>query len=783
MIGSETALLDLPQLTVRSPGAALEKQPLRVVLDRRGRVITGPLIENCSQAATLIFTSTLSPESSRQIWKDSGVDFFVLPTTSQSEDVDTEDNSNLREVLRILGDRGILQILVEGGPTIQSAFIKEGLVDQLAIYVGGCLLGSSGLGWAKASLTSTMSDVSGRWAIQSIEQVGNDVFMMFAPKLEKTDNSFSNRLEPELIAKQHSPNLSSSERVQAAIDAIREGKMILIIDDKDRENEGDLMIAARNITADQVGFMIHHTSGILCAPMPKAHADRLSLPLMYAQNQDPRRTAFTISCDSVATGTGVSASDRARTFRALASDQTLPEDLTRPGHIFPLISNPGGVHARSGHTEAAVALCKLADIFPPVAVIGEVTCPDGTMATGSTLEHFAKQHGNMPVITLEDLRQFIPNPHHAFPIGSEARIPILRDGLDLGEWRTQVYRIPAFPTLRTDSRPFGDIVVMIKGNLNSTSPLCRVHSECFTGDTLGSVRCDCRAQLTAAMAIIHSEGHGIILYVLYHEGRGIGLPSKLAAYALMDRSNCSLDTYAANKALGHAEDERSYEGVVSVLNTLGLTCIRLLTNNPDKIAALSASGLVIQRVPLVLSPLPTPAALYVAQKVESKAHFPMVDLGMHIKCMPGARMPAGPTCLEASQYHFTIIRTSWNHSIVDSLENAVLAQLGKRGVVHIRSICVPGAFELPLTAQRAAQDRAFSTHAIIALGVLIKGDTAHFEYISSAVSQGLMNVQLQTNIPIVYGVLNLLSESQALERIDPAAGLGASWADTALSFF
>lgn len=379
---------------------------------------------------------------------------------------------------------------------------------------------------------------------------------------------------------------SSPSSIEDAIAAIARGEIVVVADAADRENEGDLILAAAKATPAALAFFVRHTSGLVCVGMDGAALDRLALPQMVAENTESHRTAFTVSVDwKRGTTTGISAADRAATLRALADPASSPDGFARPGHIFPLRARPGGVLERPGHTEAAADLARLAGLGA-AGVLCELVNDDGTMARGRQLTDFARAHG-LPFITIADLiawrRRHEPLVEHT----ATARMPTRH-----GVFAAHTYR----------SRLDGlEHVALVKGNPASVdAPLVRVHSECFTGDILGSMRCDCGTQLELAMQKIEAEGAGVIVYLRGHEGRGIGISHKMRAYALQDGGR---DTVEANTDLGLPVDSRSYDTGAQILTHLGLTSIRLMSNNPAKFTELEGYRLkIVGRVPLLTPP-------------------------------------------------------------------------------------------------------------------------------------------------------------------------------------
>ena len=372
--------------------------------------------------------------------------------------------------------------------------------------------------------------------------------------------------------------------VPEAVEDVKQGKFVIVVDDEDRENEGDLVIAAEKVTPDHISFMTHHGSGLVCLPVVARRLDELAIAPMVQRNTSRLGTAFSVSIDARdMTTTGASAHDRAATIRKVVDPDARPSDVTMPGHTFPLRAAEGGVLTRAGQTEAAVDLATLAGLYP-AGVITELMKPDGTMARMPDIEKFAAEH-NIKVITVEQLIAYRRRNEKLVARRVEAQIPI-GDGGDL--WRLYAYE----DVLRHENH-----LAIVLGEIDPSQPtLLRAHSECLTGDIFGSLRCDCGAQLHAAMEMIAAEGKGVILYIRHQEGRGIGLLDKLHAYNLQDKG---LDTVEANEALGHPPDKRDYGIGSQILYDLGVRKIRLLTNNPKKIYGLEGFGLeVVERVPI-----------------------------------------------------------------------------------------------------------------------------------------------------------------------------------------
>jgi 3,4-dihydroxy 2-butanone 4-phosphate synthase/GTP cyclohydrolase II len=398
--------------------------------------------------------------------------------------------------------------------------------------------------------------------------------------------------------------------IEDAIAALREGLPVLVVDDADRENEGDVIIAATHATPRWVGWTIRHTSGVLCAAMPQGLADRLRLPPMVARNEDARKTAYTVSVDARrGITTGISAADRSLTLRLLADPATEPGELVRPGHVFPLRAREGGVLTRRGHTEASVDLCRLAGL-PPVGVLCEVVEDDGETSRLPSLRRLADQYG-LPLVSIADLvayRQAMESGVQDRVNGAPANGAPVNPRLPRAP-RPRVQRVAdtVLPTRHGFFRALGyrDLVTgeghlaLVAGDPPASGALVRVHSQCLTGDALGSLRCDCGPQLQASLDAVAAEAEGgVVVYLSGHEGRGIGLLAKLTAYGLQDGG---LDTVAANIEQGLPADAREYGAAAAVLRDLGLDDVRLLTNNPSKVEGLTRHQIrVADRAPLIV---------------------------------------------------------------------------------------------------------------------------------------------------------------------------------------
>lgn len=391
--------------------------------------------------------------------------------------------------------------------------------------------------------------------------------------------------------------------IGAAITDLAAGRPVIVVDDEDRENEGDLVVAASEATPEAIGFMVRHTSGVICVPMQGADLDRLKLPPMTQVNEDPKGTAYTVSVDAAErVSTGISAADRSRTVQLLADPAAQAADLHRPGHVFPLRAAEGGVLRRPGHTEATVDLTRLAGLRP-VGAIGELVHDDGSMMRLPALREFADAHG-LALVSIADLIRYRRRHERQVERAATTRLPTEHG----------VFTAHAFRDL-VDQR---EHVALTMGDLGGDSPvLTRLHSECLTGDALGSLRCDCGAQLQSALAAVAEAGRGVVVYLRGHEGRGIGLAHKLRAYALQDNGR---DTVDANLELGLPADARDYGTGAQILADLGVKKLALITNNPAKLTGLDGYGLTVaERVPLP-SPVHAENLRYLTTKRDRMGH-------------------------------------------------------------------------------------------------------------------------------------------------------------------
>ncbi|GAB4384173.1 MAG: hypothetical protein Kow00121_47300 [Elainellaceae cyanobacterium] len=431
------------------------------------------------------------------------------------------------------------------------------------------------------------------------EQFFPKTITSFVSKTDAIDWSISNQF--------NSSTTSQFNSVPEAIAALQAGEAIVVVDDEDRENEGDLICAAEFATPAMINFMATQARGLICLAMTGDRLDYLSLPPMVESNTDTHQTAFTISIDAgrhFGVTTGISASDRSCTIQVAIDPATVPRDLRRPGHVFPLRAQNGGVLKRAGHTEAAVDLARLAGLYP-AGVICEIQNLNGSMARLPELLTYARTH-DLKIISIADLIRYRLQIDRFVVREAVAQLPT-----EFGEFQIYGYR---------NTLDGSEATAIVKGDpykFIHQPTLVRIHSECFTGDAIGSLRCDCRQQLHAALQLIEAEGQGVVVY-LRQEGRGIGLINKLKAYSLQDRG---LDTVAANEQLGFQPDLRTYGVGAQILKDLGVQDIRLLTNNPRKVVGLNGWGLnIVERIPLI-TPANRYSARYLTTKAEKLGHF------------------------------------------------------------------------------------------------------------------------------------------------------------------
>lgn len=698
IIGAKTAEIDNPSLDVRY-NIPVIAQPIKVIID-------GDSLISIHRPQLKINTIVFSKNKSK--WNE------VIG-------VDVRPYENLFEILTILNNMNIIHCLVEGGGILQNSFMQAGLVNEICVFRSPLII--SGIPW----------NVDG--SKSHIQLVESKII---------SDGTVNNNFERYIVS---NGGMGVNENVQFssveyAVSAFSRGEFVLVVDDTDRENEGDLICAASLINESRMAQLINDTTGIICVPMESDLADKLSLPLMIEKNKDSYGTAFTVSVDYVDVGTGVSAKDRTKTVNALGNSKSLPSDFNRPGHIFPLIAKSGGLLERRGHTEAGVELCKLAKIFPPVAVIGELKNASGSMKIRHECYNYAKLH-RIPMISVELLIKYITeNNIYNLPLtdtdssSDETEMEVLanckiQSAIGNDSWNLLCFGNSEAPTK-----------VFVYGQVKDCHDvLFRIHSECFTGDVFKSQHCDCGEQLELSMRKIVSSGFGVVVFPPGHEGRGIGFVNKVKAYDLQQKSG--LDTFAANEALGFDSDLRDYSMICEIIEFLGIHSIILLTENPNKIKAVEK--FVNQVIP-VKAHVKVTNEKYLAvkkelfsegySKITPKIQF--VDSGRKLR--------------------IAIIHSSWHIEYINRINSALSSHLKN---CEVTLIDVPGSNEIPFMASRVAKQY----DGIICVGILIKGDTLHFESVSYAVATGIMQAQITTGIPMMNCIFSCLDFDQVEERI------------------
>ena len=594
--------------------------------------------------------------------------------------------------------------LAEGGAGLHRYLFENEMVDELVVFRSPKVFGKNAYKWDCVPPNVSLS--------------------LMSSKIHDGDTHSVYKVSYGRDVEGDKPVFS---KVEDAIKSFSEGKFVIVMDDENRENEGDLIISAAKMTESQMTEMINRTTGIICVPLENERAQQLNIPIMCPENTDTHKTAFTVSVDHISTTTGVSAADRLATVKALTNESTNPSDLKRPGHIFPLIGNSKGLDGRRGHTEAAIALCKLSGIYPRVPVIGEMQGSNGKMCRLQECYNYAKSH-NIPIITVEKLAKEMENFQDP-PFLAKCQ---LKTKIGEQSWTIECYGNPLSPhkvfvypsPLRTDP--------------NEEIPL-RIHSECFTGDVFHSQHCDCGEQLEASMRYIVKYGKGIIIFPSNHEGRGIGFVNKVKAYKYQ---NIGMNTFEANEKLHHLEDPRTYDEIKLILDSLNINKVKLLTNNPKKIEALG--DLVVSAEPI---------------KIESNVHNAkyLADKASFFKKIPDIKVkPNGKKNTVA------IVYSNWHLDHINRIKDILKTHLENLGV-NVCEYDVPGSNELPFKAMKIGENAEIDS--IICVGILIKGDTLHFENISSAVSNGIMTAQLGIKKPIVNCVLSCLNFDQVEERI------------------
>ncbi|VVU94965.1 3,4-dihydroxy-2-butanone 4-phosphate synthase [seawater metagenome] len=574
-----------------------------------------------------------------------------------------------------------------------------------------------------------------------------------------------------------------------AIEKFKIGQFVIIMDSDKRENEGDLVLAAQYCTPAKINFLLDYTSGILCTPITTKRAMQLDLGLMTSKNTDRNQTNFTISCDYIHNSTtGVSSYDRSLTCQALAEPSSLPSDFSKPGHIFPLIAAENGLLQRQGHTEATIEMCKLSEVIQ-VGLIGELRNKNGTMMNYPNCQEFSKQH-NIPIITIDEMLDFINKTQNV----SKINLPLIKEIKEIKEIKViKVKKLAECDlTIKVDKLKESmkvkcnifwslydnlEHTVLIYGDIdNHTSIPFRIHSECFTGNVLHSLHCDCYDQFQLALKIIHKKGYGVIIYHSGHEGRGIGLVNKIKAYHLQNTKQ--FDTVTANQQLNLEVDYRNYETVKDICKYLKISKIDLITNSPDKLNQLKE--LVNSRIDANCKFNKSNIFYLETKRDKLKHNITLMNNNDTLRTLTLNKFDDCHSILNKKR--IAIIKTSWNKEICDKLESEYIGYLLSYGISkeNIDTFTVPGAFELPFQAKHIANKSNSKYDIMICIGAVIKGETPHFEYISNAVSLAIMNLQLELNIPIIYGVLSCLNYQQAVDRSEGEKALQEGWANSTI---
>lgn len=880
LIGSSTVLTDNPRLNVRGVGdsATSGAQPLRVVIDSRGVVTdTSLAVLDVTIGPTLVFTTDQAAASTLALWKERGVQVVVQTGAGRVD---------LGAALRTLAnDYGVLQVLVEGGAVLHDALLTAHLVDQFHLYTSATVLGSRGRVWAQhlrlplateASRDNAMSQALVSWTPVETRVLGDtDVLRIFDIGSTPTADSTFVAIAETDDAK---PVFSD---IHDALARFASGGLVVVMDDCTREDEGDLMVRADLVTNEQLAFMRRYTSGIICASMLPERAAALGLSHLVGSGDDPFRTPFAMSVDAATSTTGVSSLDRLATARALADPTAGPASLRRPGHFYPLIARPGVLTERQGHTEAGVELGRLVGMTTPVCVLSELTNEDGSMMRYKHSLAFAREF-DLPIIHIQQLadeaerrRQVAAGspvtsapPTVAPKSALAASTPVIASNpvstpIELAHCRLHLPNSPdwefgtfssaklgALDAAVTPMRVLARGLHLFSGGVSSIAArqsriLVRIHSDCFTGDVLGSLMCDCGEQLKRTIALIaENPAGGMILFPSGQEGRGIGLTNKVRAYELMQRQGSKVDTYEANQVLGFRPDQREYLEAAALLKSFGLgtdrTPLTLLTTNPDKIRAMREAGLTqvdtsaVECAPSAhngkylqakalrhanpdqssIPSEPTHPQKATPTTASSSAHHqglshqgspmpsatgspspsaspPTGDSGKHVH--PGTFFVPKDSSLPAHvlQQRLCVVQACWHRDVSDQFLRLLKGELLAIGLdLPIDVYETAGCFELPyvmnelMTTDREQATASSTPHgryaAFLGVGALIKGESMHFEYISSAVIPALMDLQLKHRVPIINGVLNCLTESQMHDRFEGRTDMPKSIAGTIL---
>lgn len=721
VVGAVTAQCDNPQLTVRY-GIQTIKQPLRIVFD--GKSLTSQNLNLFTDGnRTMIVTQM----------KDK---WHHLPDHIEIVYDDMGRVSSVTNLVKMLGEMGIMHVMVEGGKKIHKSFMESGLVNEILVFRNTECFGKDGSKWIDLSKTN-LSLVEHK-TLTCPEDNGNI--------------NFVERFTTKPIERKDEGHYELSD-IGDAVQHFADGGMVIVLDDEDRENEGDLMVAASKMTHEQMAQMIKDSSGIVCAPIELVTARKLKLELMCSYNTDNHGTAFTVSVDSVLTTTGVSARDRLATVRCLADECSTPGQLRRPGHVFPLLARSGGLAERAGHTEAAIALCKLADVYPRVAVIGELQNKDGTMKRRQQCYSYAQKNG-IPMITIQQLKMISGN-----------RMQLLAECNLLSKIGDDEWKVMCFDSGKKNYPHKVFMYPKTGVNTDDTIPV-RIHSECFTGDVFKSRHCDCGEQLENAMKHIVRSSSGIIIFPYGHEGRGIGFVEKIKAYKIQQESN--LNTFQANEELHLPIDARTYDAARHILLFLGVNKVLLLSENPEKIDAL---GDIVVETMRVNTEHDCRNEKYLKDKRDAFDHMSSMSSTASVAETSCSRHDANQMAKKRPNVEIddpkigslkiAIVYASWHDSYIVRMRQIIKTALGECGVSIIDEYQVPGSFEVPYKASIIAPEY----DGIVCVGILMKGETLHFENVSASVSHGIMQAQIATKTPMANSVLSCLDFNQLEERI------------------
>ena len=744
IVGAKTVQVDNPELTVRhSYMDLIDKQPLRVLMD--GHSLTNLQVKLLTDDhPTLIVTKDRNK-------------FCQLETNLNLSQMQKyfyyyDSILDIKDLLKYLKSKfSIISCLIEGGLNVHTSFYQSKLVNEIIIYRNSQLI--NGVPWY-------LNNQTDQWSLIEIKQI------------DETDHLERYSIKPNKSPMVNVKKIIKLDQIDLAIERFRQGSFVLVLDDESRENEGDLIVAANLMSKFQMIEMLNQTTGIICVPMEKEMALKLNLEPMTKHNTDRYSTSFTVSVDSNQCGTGVSAKDRLLTIKTLANLTSQPSHLKRPGHVFPLIANGDGLLARRGHTEAAIALCKLANITPRVAVIAELQNMDGTMKSRQQCWEYA-QINSIPIIEISQLVDCIKQ----LEIIPSAECKLY------SKYSQYPWKIMCYPSNYPNDPHKIFLYQTTQSNENDYWPV-RIHSECFTGDVFKSQHCDCGDQLEEAIKYIVQYGKGIIIFPANHEGRGIGLINKIKAYHLQQTSK--LNTFEANKNLGCAIDARCYSEIVKILHQLSIDKIELLTDNPDKISSFTSSiynqSFKIRHHSLKI-PTNEQNKQYLTDKYtyfsESRTNLIRDESDFRTKSnlldsesphkihsnIKEVKPIINITSKIDSNIKLAIVYSSWHSSYILKIRERLKQELLLYGISNLIEVEVPGSNEIPFKTLKLLQQDP-TIKGVICVGILIKGDTLHFENISTSVSNGIMQVQLQTGIPIMNCILSCLDFCQVEDRIN-----------------